>query len=55
MPDKLTDIIKKGAEEIDIFRQGRAKGMVTMIEDGILKALRGITTIEEIVRVAEQK
>lgn len=30
-----------------------ADGMVTMVQDGLLKALDGITTIEEVFRVAE--
>jgi type II secretory ATPase GspE/PulE/Tfp pilus assembly ATPase PilB-like protein len=28
-------------------------GMVTMVQDGLLKALEGITTVEEVFRVAE--
>ena len=31
----------------------RQAGMVTMYEDGIAKALRGETTIEEVLRVTE--
>jgi type IV pilus assembly protein PilB len=30
------------------------QGMVTMVEDGIIKAVRGITTIEEVLRVAQE-
>jgi type IV pilus assembly protein PilB len=32
--------------------QAQADGMVTMRQDGYLKALNGITTIEEVARVA---
>jgi type II secretory ATPase GspE/PulE/Tfp pilus assembly ATPase PilB-like protein len=28
-------------------------GMVTMVQDGILKALEGITSLDEVFRVAE--
>ena len=28
-------------------------GMITMVQDGLLKALDGITTVEEVFRVAE--
>jgi len=31
----------------------QAKGMVTMAQDGILKAMQGETTVEEVLRVAE--
>lgn len=40
--DVNTDIIEKTAKE---------QGMVTMLQDGILKACQGVTTIEEIGRV----
>lgn len=36
---------------IQIEQQARKDGMLTMYQDGLLKALRGITTIEEINRV----
>ena len=29
------------------------EGMITMVQDGILKALDGLTTLEEVFRVAE--
>ena len=28
-------------------------GMITMVQDGLLKALDGITTVEEVFRVSE--
>ena len=36
----------------DISKQAQADGMITMQQDGILKAFSGITTIEEVARVA---
>ncbi|MBR2544124.1 type II/IV secretion system protein [Candidatus Saccharibacteria bacterium] len=36
----------------DIMRLAKEKGTITMRQDGILKALSGITTIEEVNRVA---
>lgn len=40
------------ADEIE----GKAKeeGMITMLEDGVIKALRGVTTIEEVLRVTKE-
>jgi general secretion pathway protein E len=32
----------------------RANGMRTMFEDGLVKAMQGITTIEEVLRVTEE-
>ena len=37
----------------DIEDQARSAGMITMKQDGYLKSLDGITTIEEVLRVAE--
>lgn len=37
----------------DIEDQARLNGMITMKQDGYLKSLDGITTIEEVLRVAE--
>ncbi|RNE91975.1 type II secretion system ATPase GspE [Marichromatium sp. AB31] len=37
----------------EIRRIARAEGMVTMFEDGVTKARAGLTSIEEVLRVAE--
>lgn len=37
-----------------ILQRAREEGMITMLEDGIQKAARGITTLDEVVRVAYQ-
>lgn len=37
-----------------IGRQAIAEGMITMKQDGFLKVIEGITTIEEVLRVAEE-
>lgn len=37
-----------------IEKKAREKGMVTMLEDGFAKAVQGITTIEEIMRVTKE-
>jgi len=43
---------RAGADEIEHL--ARASGMRTMYEDGIAKALRGETTLEEVLRVTEE-
>lgn len=40
------------SEEVEV--QGRKEGMLTMIEDGIFKAVQGLTTIEEVLRVVSE-
>lgn len=36
----------------DFKKGGQAQGMITMVQDGLLKALEGITDVEEVFRVA---
>ena len=55
MTDQLEEIILQKGSEAVIFQQARNQGMMTMKQDGILKVLEGITTIEEVLRVAEEK
>lgn len=47
-------IVKNGTSE-DIQNQAISDGMVTMQMDGFIKALRGQTSIEEILRVTTEK
>ncbi len=52
--DKIREIIteQKGAEEL-VIKERDASGILTMKQDGIMKILKGLTTIEEIERVTE--
>ena len=47
----IKDLVMKGATSDDIEKQAKAEGMLTMVEDGIFKAVQGVTTIEEVLRV----
>jgi general secretion pathway protein E len=42
------------ADHNRIEAQAREEGMRTMYEDGIAKALAGLTTIEEVLRVTQE-
>lgn len=55
MTDNLAEIILKEPSETGIQKEAQNQGMVTMKQDGILKVLEGITSLEEILRVAEEK
>lgn len=50
----IRELIMKHATSDDIERQARSEGMVTMLEDGFVKAARHITSIEEILRVTSE-
>jgi len=47
----LTQMINGGATAKNIKDYAKESGMITMLEDGIIKAKLGITTIEEVLRV----
>lgn len=55
MTPSLEELILRKPSEDEIRQEARKQGMVTMKQDGILKVLDGITSIEEVIRVAEEK
>ena len=38
----------------DLQAQARKEGMLTMLEDGIFKAAKGVTSLEEVLRVINE-
>jgi hypothetical protein len=49
--EEIQTLITKQATSGEIERMAIAQGMVTMRQDGYLKALQGVTTLEEVNRV----
>ncbi|MEK9152149.1 MAG: type II secretion system protein GspE, partial [Patescibacteria group bacterium] len=49
--DKIRELIMSNANAKTIQQQAIANGMSTMLEDGIQKVLRGMTTLDEVLRV----
>ena len=54
MNDELRRAVMRHAGMGEIEEIARAAGMRTMYEDGLAKALAGLTTIEEVLRVTEE-
>ncbi|MBR4752934.1 MAG: Flp pilus assembly complex ATPase component TadA [Thermoguttaceae bacterium] len=52
MSPKVREMTFKGESTSNIRRVARSEGMHVLFEDGIVKAMKGITTIEEVMRVA---
>ena len=52
MTEEIQNLVMQQATSADIQRKAIEQGMITMRQDGYLKALGGITTIEEVNRVA---
>lgn len=53
LDESFHDLIIKKIGSDELRAHARKRGMRTMLEDGVDKALRGITTVEEVVRVAK--
>ncbi|MDE1892714.1 MAG: type II secretion system ATPase GspE [Xanthomonadaceae bacterium] len=54
MSDPLRRLVMQRADAGEIEKQARAEGMRTMYEDGIAKAVAGVTTLEEVLRVTQE-
>src|SRR3989339_224840 len=50
----IKDMIMKNATADEIEDQAKKEGMMTMMEDGIFKAVMGVTTIEEVYRATAE-
>jgi len=54
MTDDLRRLVMQRAGMGEIEEAARAAGMRTMYEDGLHKAMQGVTTIEEVLRVTQE-
>ncbi|MBU2263302.1 GspE/PulE family protein, partial [Patescibacteria group bacterium] len=50
----IKSLVMANTTSDDIEKQARKEGMLTMLEDGVIKAAQGITTIEEVLRVTRE-
>jgi type IV pilus assembly protein PilB len=50
----MAQMIAQRSSSQAILEKSREEGMTTMVEDGMQKAMRGVTTLDEVVRVAYQ-
>jgi type II secretory ATPase GspE/PulE/Tfp pilus assembly ATPase PilB-like protein len=53
MDDELTSFLRFAPSAVEIAKEVRRQGFLTMAQDGILKALAGITTLEEVFKVVD--
>ena len=58
---RLREVVKQLRPQIEagkttgqIDKEAREEGMISLKQDGYLKALEGITTVEEVLRVAQE-
>lgn len=52
--EEIQKMISQKATAEDIENKAKEKGMITMVEDGFIKAIQGLTSIEEILRVTKE-
>ncbi|MFH1509958.1 MAG: GspE/PulE family protein [Candidatus Nealsonbacteria bacterium] len=55
MTSSLGEIVLKEPSESKILKEAKRQGMITIRQDGIKKVLKGVTTIEEVLRVTEER
>ncbi|MBU6389517.1 GspE/PulE family protein, partial [Patescibacteria group bacterium] len=55
MSDEIEDLTLKRAAATDIQTQAQKEGMITMYQDGLLKVVAGLTTLDEVLRETSNK
>jgi type II secretory ATPase GspE/PulE/Tfp pilus assembly ATPase PilB-like protein len=53
MDDELGTFLRDNPSASDIKKAAARQGFLTMIQDGVLKALTGVTSLEEVLSVAD--
>ncbi|NIM69168.1 MAG: type II secretion system ATPase GspE [Xanthomonadales bacterium] len=54
MSDPIRRLVMRHATSGEIQQQAIGEGMRTMYQDGLLKCLRGVTSVEEVLRVTQE-
>lgn len=54
MTDELEGIILTNISEGELRKEAERQGMITMFQDGIIKVVHGVTSIEELLQVAQE-
>lgn len=54
MTDELEQIVLTELSESKIRAEGERQDMITMFQDGVIKVLKGITSLEELLQVAQE-
>jgi type II secretory ATPase GspE/PulE/Tfp pilus assembly ATPase PilB-like protein len=52
--EKIGKLILERSSASDIDNQAREEGMISLMQDGYLKVVEGTTTVEEVLRVAQE-
>lgn len=52
--EKIAHLVLEHADSTTLEKEAVSEGMITMKQDGYFKVLQGVTTIEEVLRVAQE-
>ena len=52
--DNIRSLIMSGADSSVIKRKAVEQGMTTLLRDGLLKIVKGVTTVDEVLRVTQE-
>jgi type II secretory ATPase GspE/PulE/Tfp pilus assembly ATPase PilB-like protein len=52
--EKVASLVLQHSDSGSLEKEAINEGMITMKQDGYLKVLQGITTVEEVLRVAQE-
>lgn len=55
MSGEMEDMVLDKKSSQDIFTQATKEGMITMKQDGLIKAVKGMTTVDEVLRVTREQ
>jgi type IV pilus assembly protein PilB len=55
MSSQIREMTFKGDSTLNLRRVARKQGMRTLFEDGMIKAIKGVTTLEEVMRITQQE
>jgi len=50
----IQDLINKNASNTEMYAAAEKEGMIPIVEDGFAKAIKGVTSLEEILRVTKE-
>jgi type IV pilus assembly protein PilB len=50
----IQDLINKNASNSEVYAAAEKEGMIPIVEDGFAKAIKGLTSLEEILRVTKE-
>jgi len=54
LDDSINDLILKTSDSNSIEHMAVDRGMLTLRQDGAMKVLKGVTTVEEVLRITQK-